>query len=473
MKNNFFGLALVLVFALPGTAAERLKIKPGPEDLAYLEKNRGASLLAWAHPIYPPEPGADWRERAVRVAFEVDTEGRVVDARVLSGSEQFRAVAVAAVSGWKFRPEIVDGQPAVASKAVRLVFTPAGTPKKTARDDMWPPYRIEEVEVSPPGDPANTDALYPRFLVDRRLAGEVELLLGINTDGRVDGVKVVRASHPDFLSGALQTVAGWEMRPARQGRVPVEGQKQAVLIFYPVDENAQVVRVDWLERNGILLRDPPGTKPGEYFDRMPEAVAMVDPVYPHNLAQTGTRGSARVNFSVNHQGRVEDVSVEEATAPEFGQAVAAAIAAWQFEPLRRKGEACRVDFSITWQFQEPRPDSAEQRLMNNLGTEQQAVSARQLDQPLFPLFTRQPVYPASQLDAREAGGAEIEVTIDCDGRVRLPNIRKATQPEFGWAAATAVSQWLFATPRKAGRPVAVQVIIPIQFQAPTAPLKAE
>ncbi len=473
MKNHCFGLALVLLFALPGTAAERLKIKPGPEDLAYLEKNRGASLLAWAHPIYPPEPGADWRERSVRVAFEVDTEGRVVDARVLSGSEQFQAVAVAAVSRWKFRPEIVDGQPAVASKAVRLVFTPAGTPKKTARDDMWPPYQIEQVEVSPPGDPANTDALYPRFLVNRRLAGEVELLLGINTDGRVEGVKVVRATHPDFLSGALETVAGWEMRPARQGRVPVEGQKLAVLSFYPVDENAQVVRVDWLERNGILLRDLPGTKPEEYFDRIPEAVAMVDPVYPHNLAQAGTRGGARVNFSVNHLGQVVDVTVGEATAPEFGQAVAAAIAAWKFEPLQRKGEVCGADFSITWQFTEPLPDSAEQRLMNNLGTEQQAISARQLDRPLFPLFTRQPIYPAARLDAGEAGRAEIEMIVDRDGRVRLPHILAASQPEFGWAAATAVSQWLFEPPRKGGQPVAVRVIIPVQFQAPGERVKPE
>jgi TonB family protein len=466
MKNTLVGFTLALSVALTAPAAERLKIKSGQEDLAYFEKNRQATLLEWSHPEYPAEPGAEWRERAVRVAFEVDAEGQVINARALSGLENLQVAAVAAVSRWKFRPELVDGQPAIVSKEVRMTFTPAGTPQKTDRDKMWPPYRVEQVEVSPPGDPFNSEVPYPRFLADRRLAGEVEFLLSIDTEGRVNGLKVLHSTHPDFLSAALETVAGWKMRPARQGRIPVEAQKQAVLSYTAVDEAGQEIRTAWLEQNGIYLRNLPDRKTTDYFERVPVAVAMVDPVYPYNLALAGTGGAARVEFSVDQQGRVTDVRIIEATAPEFGQSAAAAIAAWRFQPLWRNGEMTGADFVFFWQFKHPRPESVERRLMESLGTENQAVSARSLDRPLFPLFTRSPLYPAARLDALELGEADIEVTIDRDGRVRLPHIRAASHAEFGWAAATAVSQWLFETPLKEGKPADVRVVIPVKFKPP-------
>lgn len=466
MNNSCLVLVWALLSASVALAAERLKQPPGPEDLDFLQKNRGAQLLKWEHPQYPPEPGAEWVQQAVRVAFEIDPEGRVVDPRVLGGAEKFQAAALAAVARWTFRPETVDGQPATVTKEVRITFTPQGTPKKSSRDEFWSPYQIEAPELSPPGEPANPEAIYPARLMPRRLSGEVELELSINKEGRVDGLKVLRATHPEFLSGALETVAGWQMRPARRGKVPQPSRKGAVLTFYPVDEEGRLTRAGWLERNGITLQQPAGAPATERFDPTPGAVVMVDPVYPHTHALAGTRGAARVNFSVNRRGRVEAVTIEEASAPEFGEALAAAIAAWQFQPLQRGGETISADFGMLWRFEAPPADSVERRLLESLGTEAQPVSARSLDRPLYPLFIRQPVYPAARLEAQEAGRAEIEVTIDRAGRVRLPHIRGASDPAFGWAAATAVSQWLFETPLKDGKPVDVRVVIPVEFKVP-------
>jgi outer membrane biosynthesis protein TonB len=42
----------------------------------------------------------------------------------------------------------------------------------------------------------------------------------------------------------------------------------------------------------------------------------------------------------------------------------------------------------------------------------------------------------------------------------------ATQEEFGWAAATAVSQWVFKIPLRAGQPADVRVRIPFDFKVP-------
>jgi hypothetical protein len=48
----------------------------------------------------------------------------------------------------------------------------------------------------------------------------------------------------------------------------------------------------------------------------------------------------------------------------------------------------------------------------------------------------------------------------------LPRIVSASAPEFGWAAATSVSQWLFKAPRRKGKPVDVKVAMPVSFDVP-------
>jgi TonB family protein len=63
----------------------------------------------------------------------------------------------------------------------------------------------------------------------------------------------------------------------------------------------------------------------------------------------------------------------------------------------------------------------------------------------------------------DKGVAVVEFVIDRDGRVRLPRIVSATRPSLGWSAATALSQWVFTTPMRGGKPTEVKVQIPIEF----------
>lgn len=69
--------------------------------------------------------------------------------------------------------------------------------------------------------------------------------------------------------------------------------------------------------------------------------------------------------------------------------------------------------------------------------------------------------------SRPAGNAVIEFVVDRDGRARLPQIFTCSKPAFGWAAATAVSQWVFDAPRCNGRSTDARARIPIQFKVPT------
>jgi TonB family protein len=86
---------------------------------------------------------------------------------------------------------------------------------------------------------------------------------------------------------------------------------------------------------------------------------------------------------------------------------------------------------------------------------------------LVPFYQVEPVYPDSvDRKAFPEGFVEVEIIIDRTGRARLPRIASATTSDFGWSAATAVSQWVFDLPKRGGQPVDVMLSIPFHFEAP-------
>jgi TonB family protein len=89
-----------------------------------------------------------------------------------------------------------------------------------------------------------------------------------------------------------------------------------------------------------------------------------------------------------------------------------------------------------------------------------------LDERLRPIWRIRPAYPQALRIEKPAGKAVIEFVVDREGRARLPRVVSASHPEFGWSAASALSQWVFAPPRRGGEPVDVNVSIPFEFAAP-------
>lgn len=475
-------LSGLLATALTGAfAAEKLRRDEGPTaDAHFFERNRDAKLERWTLPEYPAGVVDEARPVRVKVCLTVDEQGAVADPEIVSGDERFHAAALATVRQWHFRPAMENGKLVARSLQTTLVFrrtpppveaTPTAPAAKATRAKAKasaplanePPFRFEESPVKPPGDGHSPDPVYPRHLVKRELAGQVELLLGIDEKGRVRGVEVVRATHADFLSAAFATVEQWQLAPARRGSLPVKGEKIAVLTFQVMDtETNHTSHEEWLEQNGIRLADSTAPVPRLYFDRIPEAVNFVDPVYPAELREKGTSGSARVDFTVDRTGSVVAASVGAASEEAFGAALLAAVAAWKFQPLYHGGEAATVDFQVTWQFAAPDERNTLPENLAALAADAPRANARELDRPLEPLYLCPPVRPPG---ATASGVAEVEVTINASGRVCWPRVVKADDPALGWAAATAVSQWYFATPRRKGEPVGVRVIIPVQFPA--------
>ncbi|MEN1728850.1 MAG: TonB family protein [Pseudomonadota bacterium] len=76
-------------------------------------------------PIYPPTAAQQGIEGWVRVEVVVDARGRVRSTRVLESQPRgvFDSAALAAISGWSWRPKIVDGRAVEQTLVQEMTFS--------------------------------------------------------------------------------------------------------------------------------------------------------------------------------------------------------------------------------------------------------------------------------------------------------------------------------------------------------------
>jgi TonB family protein len=145
--------------------------------------------------------------------------------------------------------------------------------------------------------------------------------------------------------------------------------------------------------------------------------------------------------------------------------------AWTFHPAFKDGKRTMALTKREFEFKTRDRDSAIDQETASIASRIregrfEPASAADLEAPLKPRFTAAPAYPTALLGKGIEGIAKIEVIVDGDGRAVLPRIVEASEPEFGWAAATAAQRWLFEPPKVGGKPVEVRVMIPFRFTPP-------
>ena len=104
-------------------------------------------------------------------------------------------------------------------------------------------------------------------------------------------------------------------------------------------------------RSAIVPPPPTGILSSRQVDKPPQPLRdLPPPRYPANLRRNNISGQAVVRFIVTHDGRVIDVTVIEATHPQFGDAAAAAVEKWKFAPAIKDGQpiACLLTVPIVF-----------------------------------------------------------------------------------------------------------------------------
>jgi TonB family protein len=454
--KTILGCAALLLFAAANAPAAD---QPG----AVAVELGVPQVLSWVPPVYPQEAAGKKLEGRVQVRFVIDETGAVAKARAVhSTNKVFEEATVQSVLQWRFEPAIEDGRKVAKCMEVLIPFEladfrrePAATfpPAKVIRSLAYSPY-------IPPAKVSGDDPEYPDSLLSRHLTGVVDVEFSFGADGQMQALKVLWATHADFIHPALAAAEKWRFRPAMQGDLAVAAPMQSALEFDVLDSK----RVDPLAANNVTLVDPPGA----VYDQRPRLRVIVDPVYPYDLLLAATEGDAAADFVIGANGRLESIAVREASEPEVGRALAAALDCWAFNPAQNSGQAVAVRASIRWHFG-PTSETYQatarlvQRLRNNDTAD---MGARGLDGALTPRYQISPVYPAARVGKKAEGEAQIGFIIDQTGRCRLARIISASHEEFGWAAATAVERWVFDPPHRGGHPTDVRVNIPFHFGAP-------
>lgn len=437
-------------------------------EIAASEVYGTALLKTWVQAAYPPDALAQKLFGTATVRLVVDAAGAVTAARILDASDpRFGKAALAAAKAWSFTPALEGGKPVAVSMDASVVFDPQDAARKSKMSlaQFLNEYH-DEIPVPSPKEPAKpTDspaADYPDVLFDRKMPGRVLFSCTVTADGRVINPRVKAATHADFVIPAIAALSRWGFSPAKQGDVPYESETEGLITF----QATSGADVDPLAANHIT--SPDGSAPKIAVVQL----IVADPAYPYELLVKGKEGSATVQYTVDETGFVTHAAVTAATDPAFGEALLSSVEASKYEVPEDGDHAVRIALQQSHDFRPPAADTSVDddpvaRILAAVRTNSLGGS-QGLDEKLFPLFRVAPRYPESLKQAgRPAGTATIEFVIDRDGRARLPHVLAASDPRFGWAAATAVAQWVFRPPLRGGKPVDVRVRIPFQFSPPT------
>jgi TonB family protein len=172
-----------------------------------------------------------------------------------------------------------------------------------------------------------------------------------------------------------------------------------------------------------------------------------------------------VVVAIGHDARgAIDPLVLESSDPRFTDATLDAIREWRFEPPKNSPEVAEpsvpvVRFLFTTGAVSVMPLVASSREGSRRGvradTPIELPNFSHLDHIPKALQNPAPEIPAATRERAATGTAVVKYFVDRDGRVRLPLVISATDPEFGKAAVAALREWRFEPPRIDGKPVIV------------------
>lgn len=390
------------------------------------------------HSPNPAAPAAGGNGGVLLLVW-INADGAVDEAELVRGDDQWFPIVEATVRQWKFEPVIADGK-AVPAR-VEVAISHQG---KTIAVSMSPlPNLPGELHVEGElglvapvlvHDPAVILPLEGRIV---RATPRAVIRYVVEDDGSTGRFDVAEAPSEQATRAALDLVSVQQFRPAT-----VRGQPVAVEYTQSVAFSGDAEKIPGLE--GIAV--------------------VHDPVFPYEQLMADANGRAKVQFKLSPTGNVVEVSIVEATHPDFGAALAAAVETWAFVP---EAAAAQPEREFEYEFDREHVPYGARRLAEFVRSGGQISNrANGLDERPKVLARPALAYPRALLASRTAGTAKIEFVIDRSGLAQLPRVLAASAPEFGWAAATCVNGMRFAPMRRGGKPTELRVVLPLSFTPP-------
>jgi TonB family protein len=200
--------------------------------------------------------------------------------------------------------------------------------------------------------------------------------------------------------------------------------------------------------------------------QLPGLLSYQRPAYPLELkALNITDGYTSVAFVVRADGSIDDAVVMEASHIAFGAAVMDVLPTWRFESAAAtalpRREILRFMFRQTDAVTTLSHRDATKAAFPSMGEQRLAIRTLQWVDLVSPPERLSALSPA--VKPGDTGKVSISYIIDTTGKVRVPAVVNATDPDLGVAALAAVKQWQFAPPMHDGMPVLVEDVRSFTF----------
>jgi TonB family protein len=388
----------------------------------------------------PQPPACKNGTAGARVVVWIKEDGTVSEVEFIKGTEEWREDLLATVKKWRFEPVVYEGKPIVARTEVS--FTQSG-PKNVWFNISPMPNFPGEVHVSDelglvkPVIEKDPELILP--LAVRAIGSSVEAVLSyvVEEEGVTGRIEILGGSSEGAARSALDLVSARKYQPGRVRDRAVAVQFKQHLAFHGLDMPIAALK---------------------------GAVDIVDPAYPYERLLAQEEGYATVRFKLGTNGAVISTELVEASHPDFGGALLAAVESWMFSSasvVDQDVREYRHDFTLAGT-----PYAA--RRLIDLAREQKSVSKSAAGLDAKPKMLARPAlaYPTALFSEKIPGSANVEFVIDRVGLAQVPRVVSATRPEFGWAAVTLVNGMRFVPLTRGGKPVELRVEIPITFTPP-------
>ncbi|MFT3831118.1 MAG: TonB family protein [Opitutaceae bacterium] len=392
-----------------------------------------------------PPPPADGRPSGLLLLVWINADGTVAEAEHVRGNGEWYPVVAESLKQWVFEPVMADGKPVPARTEVEFTHNGSGVSFSMSPLPCLPGelHAEKELGLVPPALVYDPDVILP--LEGRLMKATPRTVINfvVEDDGSTGRFQVAETHSEQATRAALDVVSVQRFQPATIREMPVA-----------VEYTRSVAFVGGAEKIAGLEG----------------AAAVTDPAYPYERLLAGESGRAKVRFKLGPAGDVTDTAVMEATHPDFGAALVAAVETWWFVA---EAAAEKPEREFEFQFELARVPYGARRLAEFVrGGGQVSNKATGLDARPKALARPDIVYPRSLLSTRPDGSAKIEFVIDRSGLAQMPRVVEASAPEFGWAAATCVNGMRFAPISRGGRPAELRVVLPFHFKPPVEPTPA-
>ncbi len=171
--------------------------------------------------------------------------------------------------------------------------------------------------------------------------------------------------------------------------------------------------------------------------------------------------SAKYLFLINENGKVDKIQIISSTSKKIDELFAKTVKDWKFTPALKNGK--NVKSISPWSFN---PQFSSGEIISAGGDDIDFVAVEEMPEPIGGLYAIQSKikYPEEAKRNGVEGKVFIQAFIDETGNVVEAKVIKGVGHGLDEAALEAVKQTKFTPGKQKGKPVKVQVSIPIVFK---------